>query len=446
MLYRFIISNYKSFAENMQFDMFPNMKRENFSNHIYSNGPLPVLKGCAIYGANGAGKSNFIKAISFLKKFVTIINFDENKNWIKSWYLNNRYKLPVIDETLPISFIIEFGIKDKVYLYEVKIDAQGINTEKLYLSSIGKGDNIPIFERKGINVEFKTTLIKDDVTKIFERQFNDNPSVSVLALNGSLHLSEDKNMMNAFEWFRNGLDVIEVSRQIPWLIDYLKKQPKMMEFVNSIFKEINLGINNLQIKDDNFDNWLENAEKKDRDIMNQIFRNDDPKEFRKSISKMDHDVPLLTITGDEGKRMVSEFIFNQIGKENYTGDMDVTTQSNGTLRLLTLIPALYNAILKDKTIIVDEIDNGIHPMLMKKLVKYFGDSQSKGQLIYTTHETCLLNQSELLRPDEVWFAEKAEGSTKMYSLNDFKIHKTLSIENGYLEGRFGAIPFIGTLE
>ena len=98
------------------------------------------------------------------------------------------------------------------------------------------------------------------------------------------------------------------------------------------------------------------------------------------------------------------------------------------------------------TVVIDEIDNGIHPLLIKLLVKYFGKSDTKGQLIFTTHETPLLNQQELLRADEVWFTEKKSGETQMYSLNDFKYHKSLSIENGYLDGRFGAIPFLGTLE
>ena len=86
------------------------------------------------------------------------------------------------------------------------------------------------------------------------------------------------------------------------------------------------------------------------------------------------------------------------------------------------------------------------PILIKHLIKFFGNSETNGQLIFTTHETPLLNQQELLRADEVWFTEKKSGETQMYSLNDFKYHKSLSVENGYLDGRFGAIPFLGSFE
>lgn len=126
--------------------------------------------------------------------------------------------------------------------------------------------------------------------------------------------------------------------------------------------------------------------------------------------------------------------------------MECGTQSTGTLRLLTLVPAIYYAIYRHKTIVVDEIDNSIHPILIKELIKLFENSDSNGQLIFTTHETALLNQQELLRPDEVWMIEKKWGVSNMYSLNDFKIHKTLSLENGYLDGRFGAIPFLGSVD
>ncbi len=446
MLYRVIIGNYKSFAEEVQFDMFPNLKRENFNNHVYMGGPIPVLKECAIYGANGAGKSNFIKAMAFLKDFATNENSMRDKEWLKSWYLKNRYKLPVIDENMPINLLIEFSVEDRAYLYVVEVDAEGVKTENLYLSGLGKGPNIAILERNRNKIEFKATIVGEEVKKIFERQLAVNPAVSILALNGTLHLTEDPSMEDAYNWMRDGLDIVEVNRQIPWLIDQLKKHSQVMDFVNTIFSKIGLGITSLEIKDENFDTWVENATREDKEVLNNIFTPNTPVGAGQSVSKRGIDVPVLEITEEKGKRMVREFIFSQMGKGGYTGMMDVTTQSTGTLRLLTLVPALYYAIYSDKTVMVDEIDNGIHPMLMKKLVKYFGQSQSQGQLIFTTHETPLLNQQELLRADEVWLVEKVEGCTKMYSLNDFKIHKTLSIENGYMEGRFGAIPFIGTLD
>ena len=97
--------------------------------------------------------------------------------------------------------------------------------------------------------------------------------------------------------------------------------------------------------------------------------------------------------------------------------------------------------------IIDEIERSIHPLLIKELVKKFSlDPNTKGQLIFTTHESNLLDQ-KILRQDEIWFAEKNEnGSTDIYSLNDFKEHKTIDIQKGYLNGRYGSIPFLANLK
>ena len=438
MLYRIITGNYKSFAENTSFDLFPNPKRETFPNHVCGEGVTPVLKSTAIYGANGAGKSNLIKGMRFIQEFATTLNTGKDSQKLRNWYLNNRFKLPVEDENRPISFVLEFENNSRAYLYCLEIDANGVKSESLLLSGVGKTNHI-VFQRDRNGIVFKKAKVVESVRKILERQISENPFGSVLATNGILHLTEDEHMKNAFGWFMDKLEVIEISRDIPWLIDHFKDNADMMEFVGEIFTKVGLGIQNLYIKDETFDQWLKNASQEDSKVADIVTNKG------LSLSKMIDDVPMLTVTEEDGKRLVREFVFQQIGRNGSVCDMDVMSQSTGTLRLLTLIPAIYFAINNGKTVLIDEIDNGIHPMLIKNLVKFFGESKSNGQLIYTTHETALLNQQELLRPDEVWFVEKVEGCTKMYSLNDFKIHKTISIENGYLDGRFGAIPFIGTL-
>ena len=438
MLYRIITGNYKSFAENTSFDLFPNPKRETFPNHVCGEGVTPVLKSTAIYGANGAGKSNLIKGMRFIQEFATTLNTGKDSQKLRNWYLNNRFKLPVEDENKPISFVVEFENNSRAYLYCLEIDANGVKSESLLLSGVGKTNHI-VFQRDRNGIVFKKAKVVESVRKILERQISENPFGSVLATNGILHLTEDEHMKNAFGWFMDKLEVIEISRDIPWLIDHFKDNADMMEFVGEIFTKVGLGIQNLYIKDETFDQWLKNASQEDSKVADIVTNKG------LSLSKMIDDVPMLTVTEEDGKRLVREFVFQQIGRNGSVCDMDVMSQSTGTLRLLTLIPAIYFAINNGKTVLIDEIDNGIHPMLIKNLVKFFGESKSNGQLIYTTHETALLNQQELLRADEVWFVEKVEGCTKMYSLNDFKIHKTISIENGYLDGRFGAIPFIGTL-
>ena len=93
------------------------------------------------------------------------------------------------------------------------------------------------------------------------------------------------------------------------------------------------------------------------------------------------------------------------------------------------------------------IERSIHPSVIKELVRLVAnDKNMKGQLVFSTHETCLLDQ-EILRTDEIWFAQKdIHGSTELYSLSDFNVHSTANVENGYLNGRYGGIPFMNELK
>ena len=440
MLYRVIVNNYKSFAEEQQFDMFPNPKRENFPCHVLkSKQNIPVLKECAIYGANGSGKSNFIKLLQFLKDFVTEDMFSLQK--LNNWYHINRFKLPIAKNNTPIEILIEFGINEIVYIYSLSIDDKGVKEEKLYLSGKGYNEEVLVFSRNYSDIEFTITHISPEIENIFKRQLSSNPAASVLGINGTLRLIDNEIINNAYTWFDKNLKIVSFNRQIPWLIELFKANDELLKFVNKVFTNIGLGINSLEIKESNINDWIENHKQEDSNKINKVLETGNH-----YLSKISDSVPIFSIHAEEGMQTVREFIFNQIGINGYVGEMETIDQSTGTCRLLTLLPALYDAINEEATVFVDEIDNGIHPVLIKKLLLYFGNMSSKGQLIYTTHETALLDQQHLLRADEVWLTEKISGVTKMYSLNIFKIHKTISIENGYLEGRYGAIPFLGNLE
>ena len=446
MLYRLIFGNFASFAEQVQFDMFPNLKRENFFHHVYTDEKgVPVLKSCALYGANGSGKSNFVYGIELIKRFATDFNLNDKPDWIMSFYKANRFKLPILDKT-PMSFLIEFGNKKGAYVYTFDITEDGVSEESLYCSGLGKASNSLIYRREFDSVQFDSRIATDEIKKVIARQLKSNTSQSVLAIIGRLHLLDNELISDAFDWFDNKLEIIEVGYQIPLLVDQLSHHPEMMSFVKNVFSNVGLGVHDLSIKNESFDDWIKHADSEDKQTITRLLESISDESGSKAFSKMNRQFPLLTITEEDGIRTVKELLFHQLGINGYIGTMECETQSSGTLRLLTLVPAIYHAIYEGKTIVIDEIDNSIHPILIKALIKFFVNSESNGQLIFTTHETALLNQQELLRPDEVWMFEKRCGVTNMYSLNDFKIHKTLSLENGYLDGRFGAIPFLGTID
>ena len=129
-----------------------------------------------------------------------------------------------------------------------------------------------------------------------------------------------------------------------------------------------------------------------------------------------------------------------------TYELDLSEESLGTYNLFMLSPILKDAFEKGKTIVIDEIDKSLHPLLVKYIIGLFHNSKvnkNNAQLIFNTHDINLLSL-DLLRRDQIWFVEKdfKKGATEIYPLDDFSVRKTENIQKGYLNGRYGGIPFV----
>lgn len=431
MLLRFKIKNFLSFYEETVFDMFPNIKREKFSHHIYTEMAVPLLKQVAIYGANGSGKSNFIKAVDFLRGFVM------HENFLKFVDLDDYIFQLTKEKSQNIFFEIEFLHRDRYYLYNVDISKKEVY-EKLSISGLGKTNDTLIFERKGTNINAPSIQNETAVKQLLSL----NPDSSLLPLNLKFPVLSSNDAKHIYDWFSKKTEIISINSTIPALINLMSQKPQILSFANKVFESIGVGIKTVEISDTPFEKWATKT-KNTAELQRIIDKSPIP---NRNISQMQNNRNVLNITIQKGVKTVQELLFDQYGQSGYHTEMKITAQSDGTVRLLTLIPALYDAMYQNKTIFIDEIDNSIHPNLMFDLLKFYANNKSNGQLIFTTHTTKLLNQQELVRPDEIWLVEKTEGNTRMYSLNDFKLHNTLNIENGYLDGRYGGIPIIGEID
>lgn len=434
MILRVILKNFLSFNDEVQFDMFPNMKRTTLSNHVNMlDEKLPVLKMAAIYGSNGAGKSNLLKGINFLKAITTDKNF-LNKDSV------GRYMFALKEDAgdKHIELTIEFATSSGIpFLYSVEIAKTGIAFETLQISGLGSEKNKNIFTRKDGAVEYSlapSTEVNNMVLGWIEK----NPFASLLTINNDMPVLADANIGIAQNWFDDELTIIGLHSFNPALIGIFKNNEEISQFASELFKAIDLGIDGVKVETENFEDWMtthdasnlpiEKLKGMHSGVLSEIV------DFRNTRA----------ISVEDGVQKISQMMFRQIGENGFSKEMDIQAQSDGTVRLLSLVPAFYAAMRSGKTVVIDELDHSIHPHLVRELVRYFSSQDTNGQFIFTTHQTCLLNQ-DFLRTDEVWMVEKKNGSSLMYSLNDFKIHNTINIENGYMEGRYGAIPFIGEL-
>ena len=155
----------------------------------------------------------------------------------------------------------------------------------------------------------------------------------------------------------------------------------------------------------------------------------------------------INIVNENGYVWKKWLVCTHVTPDGTNVEMPLYLESDGTRRLIEYMPLLYAITRQNKVYIVDEIERSIHPIMIKDLMRKLSESETAtGQLIFTTHESSLLDQS-IFRPDEIWFAQKdVEQATQLYPLSDFNIHKTANIENGYLNGRYGGIPFLSNLK
>lgn len=432
MLLRFYVSNFMSFREEVEFNMFPYALKTH-KTHVYKQKSINLLKAAAIYGANGSGKSNFIKAVHFLHDIVVKGDLDLSE------VPCTPFKLDQGKHEKPSVFGIELHIGNKFYEYIVSVSSGQIVSEELYETNPKNGDAKSLFQRmqgqkNKINVH--PSWIKTEKERYrYEIYSEDLSSTETLLFKLKTHQADAKKI---HQWFEKYLYVIYPQSKF-FLTLKLCTDEKYKGFLNDMLPSLGTGMNQVDIQKITFDSFFTKEEA----------------DFRESIErklKSDASIFHFVRQGKEyvARREKDNYFVNKLStyNSNNQGDLiefDPEEQSEGTRRILDLIPAVK--LVKDSPVVmfVDEIERSLHPALIKALLSYLMAQPTQGQLIFTTHESNLLDLS-LFRQDEIWFAEKDHsGSSTLYPLTNFKPRYDLDIQKGYLLGRFGAIPFLGDL-
>mgnify|MGYP000266276002 FL=1 len=335
MILRVILKNFLSFNDEVQFDMFPNMKRTTLSNHITMlNEKLPVLKMAAIYGANGAGKSNLLKGINFLKAIAL------NKSFLdKDTFGKYIFALKENTGTEPMELTIEFETKTGIpYIYSVEIMNTGIVSEILQISGLGSEENHNVFTRKEGKIEYAVTP-SEEVGNMVLGWIEKNPFSSLLTINNDMPVLTDENISIAQKWFEDELTIIGLHSFNPALIGIFKSNKEINQFASDIFKVLGLGINRVNVETENFEDWMST-----HDISNLPM--DKLKEMRSGVlSEVVDFRNTRSISVEDGVQKISQMLFQQFGKNGFSKDMDIQAQSDGTVRLLSLVPALYLSLI-----------------------------------------------------------------------------------------------------
>lgn len=273
-----------------------------------------------------------------------------------------------------------------------------------------------------------------------------SPSGDNLLKNNELLLSKSESLKidditTTRNWIDNKLIVIYPHTKFAGLVQMLTTSEHFKHFANQLLATFDTGIQELGIEEVELDKFLgEDDESFKKELI------EDLKELKNVVLPTESGAVIVM---QENERFVVKKVISY--HKNILGQnihFELSEESDGTQRLLDFIPAFDVILDNDATFIIDEIDHSLHPALLKTLIqKIMADETTKGQLIFTTHESNLLDM-DLFRQDEIWFAEKDKksGGTQLYSLSDFRPRYDLDIRKGYLKGRFGAIPFLANLE
>ena len=429
MLIRFICENFLSFDKEMEFLNTASSKSENLKEHVYRKEPkhIPILKGAAIYGANASGKSNFLKAINFSKNIIT----SPKKNISDHKISTRQNKFNGGKET---KFEYEFKIEDEIFNYGFVTNWDKVLEEWLYVRSINTtAKEISIFVRKN-NELIEEQKIKKIVTEDKkDKNFFEYCKKSLGEGQLFLHKLKEDNVKFAdkiLDWFERIEFIRPDTKATPF---WYFSSEEYREFAQSVISRLDSNISKICYND-----FLIKESTDIKDVPSQI-----AEDMFDNLTKKENAVIVFkgwVLVKEKGQIKQKEIQIERNGKR-----FALTEESRGINRLFDLIPFLFNIKTKNKIFLIDEIETSLHPHIARTLIEMFFEfsKDNESQLIFATHD-CNLMDLDLMRKDEIWFIQRdKEMDTKITSLAEYKIRDDLVIEKGYLQGRFGAIPFIG---
>lgn len=430
MLISYSVSNWKSIRDEAGISMMAG-REERFKERLsyFDKLGINVLPITAIYGANSSGKSVLISSLSFAQGFI-LHGSDPGANIDLRPFLLD-------DESIntPSSFGFVISVDDEVYEYRFSLSKTKVLSETL--DRVLKTTTQPIFERDSTNskpivkIHRVSKEHKETLSIIGKVTTRDNQ----LFLTSTIYQGCDY-FQNIYNWFKRSLKIITPDSTYRAVLDLAKPQNRRL--YSDLLNVLDTGIVDLALKRENLSS--EKAEK-----LRELFKEDLKDDHVLMLDSVYKDRQVIEMTRDhiEAKSLVPK----HLGKDHKTVDFSFSMESDGTNRLLDILPAFV--LLTDQsdvTVIIDELDRSLHTKLTKALINYYLNScnrSKRSQLIFTTHDVMLMDQN-ILRRDELCIIDRsAEGVSSICSLSDYKeIRSDLDIRKSYLQGNLGGIPNI----
>ena len=425
MLLYFKVKNYRSFRDEAILDM----EAAQLSDHtdsLLSYGKNKFLPAAAIFGKNGGGKSNLIRAMWLGVQFICNAQKMQTENApvpVRPFGLNDYSNAD------PTSFEFAYVLNGIKYVYGFSATQQCIVAE--YLKSWPNGREKSIFTRNHQNFVFpkdgerrRKEMIREAVA----------PNQLFFAMSCTMNY---KPCIEAMRWFRECVafsrDYTDLNKN---LLEY-SEDATMLSAIVSTARAADVGIQDIQFE-----------------IDHQVLDENLPANMQNVVKALRAFAEALRLSGNESEMQLSTGKLksttyhvgtNADGKQQYY-PLTLSDESDGTRRLMTLSPAIERTLANGGVLIVDELDRELHPMLVTYVLSRYMERENNphgAQIIFTTHDLSLLDQ-DFLRRDQIYFVDKSreDGASALYSLVEFNVRNDANVLKAYLIGKFGAIPEI----
>lgn len=388
MLVQFTLKNVLSFKDETILDMTAiNAYKEHPMNLIDCGDKEKFLKVAAIYGANASGKSNLHLAMEYFQKIITK-SFNNVKDGEKT-AIETYYRPFSFDENKENSEFEMIQIRNGFeYKYGFEYNAECIVTEWLYRKSLETNRTTTIFERTTKSINLGASVRKE--CDVYKEQIPEE--TLALSFFNKLKLKTD------------------------------------------IFQEVYAGVMSMLVIPTDFCEDFNLL----KDLL-PITIDTEKEELLQFLSAID--TGIKDIKYEDGERKIDFITFHK-GRDGKEYPLNLFFESEGTIKSIMLFIYARAAIRGDGAMFVDELNVKLHPLLLKFIIDLFYNSNSEAQLIYTTHDTTLMDK-KFFRRDQISFVQKDEfGYSELSALSDFKVRSDASFEKDYLAGVYGGIPLL----
>ncbi|BDT69821.1 hypothetical protein os1_40130 [Comamonadaceae bacterium OS-1] len=414
MLVEFRTKNFRSLRDEQVLSLVASTDKTLLDTHALGTGlkAAPhVLKSAVVYGANASGKSNLVKALQFMRGVVL------QSAALQPGQTFDRlqpFKLDATSGSQPTAFEVTFVLGGVRYQYGFAMDAQRIVGEQLLVYKAFKPQRW--FERHFDAESGKDVYEFGSGLKGAKNLWEGATRPNALFLAVAVQLNSEA-LRPVYDWFANRLVIFNEQTPLsPQFSVHMLKQEAQRKAICAFLQAADTSIADIEVA---------------------------------TQQAMVHTINFDLATGKReetaGEQAVEEVRFHHVTEQG-KAVFDLADESSGTRNLLFLTGPILDILNKGLTLVVDELDTSLHTLLVQALVRLFHRPEVNtggAQLVFTTHDTSLLDAYGLFRRDQIWFMEKRpDQSSSLYPLLDFSPRKNEALERGYLQGRYGALPLL----